>query len=132
MITRTKTRAIVDALVKLRGLATDEQACEVPVLYPSWKEGVTYEVGERVLYNEILYKVLTTHTSQANWTPDVATSLFAKILIPDENVIPAWEQPDSTNTYKTGDKVSHNGKTWISIVDNNSWEPGVYGWEVIE
>ena len=132
MITRTKTRAIVDALVKLRGLATDEQACEVPVLYPSWKEGIAYKVGERILYNEILYKVLTTHTSQANWTPDVAASLFAKILIPDENIIPAWEQPDSTNTYKTGDKVSHNGKTWISIVDNNSWEPGVYGWEVIE
>lgn len=132
MITRTKTQAIVDALVKLRGLATDEQAYEVPVLYPSWKEGVTYEVGERILYNEILYKVLTAHTSQADWTPDVAASLFAKVLIPDENVIPAWEQPDSTNTYKTGDKVSHNGKTWVSIVDNNSWEPGVYGWEVIE
>lgn len=132
MITRTKTQAIVDALVKLRGLATDEQAYEVPVLYPSWKEGMAYEVGERILYNEILYKVLTAHTSQADWTPDVSASLFAKVLIPDENVIPAWEQPDSTNTYKTGDKVSHNGKTWVSIVDNNSWEPGVYGWEVIE
>lgn len=132
MLTKIKTQTIVDAIVKLRGLATDEQAYEVPVLYPSWKEGIAYEVGERILYNEILYKVLTTHTSQADWTPDVATSLFAKILIPDENVIPAWEQPDSTNTYKTGDKVSHNGKTWVSIVDNNSWEPGVYGWEVIE
>lgn len=27
-----------------------------------------------------------------------------------------------------GDKVTHNGKTWTSIVDNNVWEPGVYGW----
>ena len=21
-----------------------------------------------------------------------------------------------------------NGKTWVSLVDNNVWEPGVYGW----
>lgn len=33
----------------------------------------------------------------------------------------------------TGDKVRHNDKVWISIIDNNVWEPGVYGWnEVIE
>jgi C-terminal processing protease CtpA/Prc len=30
-----------------------------------------------------------------------------------------------------GDKVTHNGKVWESIVDNNSWEPGVYGWTEI-
>ena len=133
MITVSKTRAIVDALVKLRGMATDEQACEVPVLYLAWKDGVTYKVGERVLYNDVLYKVLTAHTSQADWTPDVSASLFAKVLIPDENTIYPWEQPESTNPYNKGDKVTHNGKTWVSIVDTNTWEPGVYGWsEVVE
>jgi hypothetical protein len=55
--------------------------------------------------------------------------LFAKLLIPDDDVIPAWEQPDSTNPYKIGDKVSHKDIIWVSIVDNNVWEPGVYGWE---
>lgn len=131
MLTKTKTKAIVDALVKLRNLVTDEQALEVPVLYPVWAEGVNYEVGVRVLYNEVLYKVLIAHTSQADWTPDIASSLFAKILIPNVNVIPEWEQPDSTNAYMSGDKVTYNGKTYISIVDNNVWEPGVYGWDEI-
>jgi hypothetical protein len=65
------------------------------------------------------------------WTPDVASSLFAKVLVPNENEIPKWEQPDSTNAYKIGDKVSHNGKTWESNCDNNVWEPGVYGWTEI-
>lgn len=129
MMTRSKTQAVVNALVKLRGLATDEQAYEVPVLYPEWKTDVVYEVGERVTYGDILYKVLLAHTSQADWTPEAAPSLFAKVLIPDENTIYPWEQPDSTNPYMTGDKVSHNDKIWISIVDNNVWEPGVYGWE---
>ena len=131
MITVKKTREIVDALVKLRGMATDEQACEVQVLYPEWKEGVEYVAGERVLYNNVLYKVLTSHASQVTWTPDAAPSLFAKVLIPDENVIPEWEQPDSTNPYMTGDKVTYDGKTWVSTTDGNVWEPGYYGWKEI-
>lgn len=107
----------------------DEDALEAVQLFPLWKVGVEYTVGERVRYNEVLYSVLTAHTSQADWTPEVAPSLFAKVLIPDENVIPEWEQPDSTNPYKKGDKVSHNGKIWESQIDGNVWEPGVVGTE---
>ena len=128
-MTRNEARAFVNAFVKLRELATDEVALQVPNLYPTWKVEVEYVVGDRVLFEDVLYKVLQSHTSQEAWTPTDAPSLFAKVLIPDENIIPAWEQPDSTNPYMTGDKVTHNGKTWISTVDGNVWEPGVYGWE---
>lgn len=107
----------------------DEDALEAVQLFPLWKADVEYIVGQRVRYNEVLYSVLTAHTSQADWTPEVAPSLFAKVLIPDENVIPEWEQPDSTNPYKKGDKVSHNGKIWESQIDGNVWEPGVVGTE---
>lgn len=122
-MTKDEAQAIVDALVALRNSATDEQAVSVPVLYPRWKTGVAYKAGDRVLYKDILYKVLTGHTSQADWMPDVAASLFAKVLIPDSNVIPKWEQPDSTNPYMKGDKVEHNGATWESLIDDNVWEP---------
>ena len=131
-MTRAEAKAFIEAIVKLRGLATDEQALAAPALYPTWRTDTVYEVGNRVLYDETLYKVLQAHTSQATWTPDVSASLFAKVLIPDPEVIPEWEQPNSTNTYKIGNKVTHNGKTWVSIVDNNSWEPSVYGWEEVE
>lgn len=127
-MTRAEAEAIIAALVTLREAATDEQALAVPVLYPAWRSGVDYVTGLRILYDNTLYKVLQDHTSQENWTPDAAPSLFAKVLIPDENIIPEWEQPDSTNAYSQGDKVMHNGKTWISDIDNNVWEPGVYGW----
>lgn len=130
-MTRIEAQAFIDAFVKLRGLATDEMSLQVPNLYPVWKVGVNYMTGDRVLFNDILYKVLFGHVSQEDWIPEVAPSLFAKVLIPDENVIPEWEQPDSTNTYKKGDKVAHNGKIWVSTVDTNSWEPGVYGWEEV-
>lgn len=131
-MTRAEAEKIIAAIVTLRESATDEQALSVPVLYPAWRSGVAYTAGQRLLYNSVLYKVLQDHTSQDDWTPDAAPSLFAKVLIPDETVIPEWEQPDSTNPYSAGDKVTHNSKTWVSDVDNNVWEPGVYGWTEIE
>lgn len=131
-MTRAEAEAMIADLVKLRDLATDEQALTVPALYPAWRSGVTYTAGQRLLYNSVLYKVLKDHTSQETWTPEAAPSLFAKVLIPDETVIPEWEQPDSTNPYRMGDKVKHNGKAWVSDVDNNVWEPGVYGWTEVQ
>lgn len=108
---------------------SDETALEVTTLYPNWDgNGVNYTANFRVRYEGILYKVLQDHTSQSDWTPIAAPSLFAKVLIEDPDAITEWVQPDSTNPYMKGDKVSHNGKTWISDADNNVWEPGVYGW----
>ena len=131
-MTKGEARLFIESFKKMRGLIGDEISLQVPNLYPTWKVGVAYVIGERVLYEGTLYKVLQDHTSQEAWTPADAPSLFAQVLIPDENVIPEWVQPDSTNTYKIGDKVMHNGTTWVSTADNNSWEPGTYGWEVAE
>ena len=113
---------------------TDEEALEKAVLFPEWNGGgVQYAIGDRVTYNDKLYKVLQSHVSQAGWTPDTAVSLFAEVLNPEPHVIPDWVQPGSTNPYMKGDKVKHIGKVWQSDVDNNVWEPGVYGWsEVVD
>lgn len=112
-------------------LLTDEQALTVQALYPQWKNETNYLVGDRVLYQNVLYRCLQAHKSQPGWNPAAAHSVWAKVLTSETGDILPWEQPDSTNVYSKGDKVTHNGKTWISIVDNNSWEPGVYGWEEI-
>ena len=113
---------------------TDAEAITATCLHPKWNgDGVQYTAGQRVQDDGILYTVLQTHTSQPDWKPAAAPSLFAKVLIPDPTVIPEWEQPESTNPYSKGDKVMHNSKTWVSDIDGNVWEPGVYGWtEVAE
>lgn len=113
-------------------MLTDEQAATVAVMFPAWKTETEYSAGDRVLYSGILYKVLQAHTSQETWTPDAAVSLFARVLLPELDALPAWEQPESTNPYMTGDRVTHDGKAWASTLDNNVWEPGVYGWEEID
>lgn len=128
---RKKAEAFIVSLKALREAVNDEQAVLAIDLYPQWAIDVKYEIGDRVLYDSVLYKVLQAHTSQADWMPDVSASLFAKILIPDSTVIPEWEQPESTNPYMKGDKVTHNGKTWVSNIDNNVWEPSVYGWDEV-
>lgn len=123
-------RAILEKAMTIASGLTDAEAVTATCLHPRWSVGgVAYAKGQRVQYENTLYTVLQAHTSQATWTPADAPSLFAKVLIPDPTVVPEWEQPDSTNPYMKGDKVKHNGKTWVSLIDNNVWEPGATGTE---
>ena len=117
---------------------TDEQALEMPLLFPKWQAGKEYAVGDRVLYLGTLYKVIQAHTSQQGWEPDITPSLFAKNLIVKDDDgeqvdIPEWEQPGSTNPYMKGDKVKFEGKVYQSLIDNNVWSPAAYpqGWEEV-
>ena len=117
---------------------TDEQALQVPLMFPKWQADKEYVVGDRVLYLGVLYKVLQAHTSQAGWEPDITPSLFAKnLIVKDENGeqvdIPEFEQPDSTNPYMKGDKVRFEGKVYQSTIDNNVWSPTAYpqGWQEV-
>lgn len=128
-MTRDKLNAIINAITSMRDAVDDSIALTAKDLYPDWRKDAPYTTGDRVRYADTLYRCLQDHTSQSTWTPTDAPSLWARVLIPDSEVIPEWIQPDSTNPYMRGDKVTHNGKTWKSVVDNNVWEPGVYGWE---
>ena len=98
-------------------------------LYPKWKTGIAVSAGDRLRHKGILYKCIQPHTTQETWIPPDSPSLWAKVLIPDPDIIPCWEQPDSTNAYAAGDKVTHKSKTWESLVDGNVWEPGAAGTE---
>lgn len=122
-----KYRAVIETAMD--GTVEDALALEVPELFPAWDSSAAYEAGKRVRYQGVLYRCLQAHTAQEGWDPVSAPSLWAKVLIEDETVIPAWEQPDSTNPYQIGDKVRHKGTVWVSIVENNTWEPGIYGWD---
>lgn len=112
---------------------SDEDALEATNLFPNWADATAYAKDERVRYEGILYRCLQAHTSQAAWTPVAAPSLWAKVLIPDSNVIPEWEQPDSTNPYQIGDKVMFDGKVYESVISNNIWSPAQYpaGWKEV-
>ena len=111
----------------------DEKAIENAVLFKQWNgNGIKYTIGERVVYNDTLYYILQDHTSQLDWTPDVAHSLYAPVLIPDPTKINPWERPKAgTNGYMKGDKVLWNGVVKESTIDYNHYSPDEYpaGWK---
>lgn len=107
-------------------------ATEHTDLFAPWAVGVNYTVGVFRRYDGILYKCVQGHTSQEDWTPDVTPALWAKVGDPAEEY-PEWSQPiGAHDAYLLGDRVSYNGQHWVSTVDNNVWQPGVYGWEAAE
>ena len=107
-------------------------ATEHTDLFAPWAVGVAYPVGVLRQHNNLLYKCVQAHTSQEDWSPDVTPSLWAKVGDPAEEY-PEWSQPiGSHDAYMLGDKVSYNSQHWVSTADNNVWQPGVYGWEVVE
>lgn len=129
----TALRGIL-AIYKTQASSFSDDLAEIePAIYPAWTgDAHAYAEGERVSYEGTLYTCLQAHTSQADWSPSAAVSLWAKTLSAGTadtptGEIPEWVQPDSTNPYSQGVRVQHNGKVWESIVANNVWEPGATG-----
>lgn len=117
---------LVQAIKAMAVTADDETALSAIELYPYWKAGETVSVGDRKQHNGILYKCIQAHTTQSDWQPDVTPTLWTMVSLEEW---PEWIQPAGTHdAYSTGDKVTHNCTKYISEVDANIWEPGVYGW----
>lgn len=131
MITLQKARKLRKMIEKTAVTLSDSEAFDVAELFPMWKVEHEYAVGDRVQYDSKLYKCLQAHTSQADWTPSTAVSLWVEVADPAIEY-PEWVQPTGAHdAYMTGDKVSHNEKHWICTMDYNTYEPGVYGWNEV-
>lgn len=129
MITKETARKLRKFLEQMSINATDEEALDNILAFPKWEVGKEYVKDERIRYGEVLYKVLQNHTSQADWTPDVAVSLYVRVSIEEW---PEWIQPQGAHdAYGKGSRVSHNGKHWESLIDANTYEPGIYGWQEV-
>lgn len=129
-----KARELRMIIETLANTLDDETALNNTELFAYWSgDGVEYTVGTKVRYEDKLYKVLQAHTSQEDWTPTNAPSLFAEVLAGQDGTdIGEWVQPDSTNPYMMGDRVIFEGVVYESTIDNNVWSPAVYGWKVVE
>lgn len=105
---------------------SDAEALKVPTLFPAWAAGTSYSADERIEYGGTLYRCVQAHTSQTDWTPPAAPALWAVVSLEEW---PDWAQPTGAHdAYNVGAKVTHGGRRWISNIDANVWEPGVYGW----
>ena len=110
------TPGLIEALLESTGRANGE-----PWLPPTGYHDA-YSEGWEVLWDDRLW----VSTVDGNvWEPGVS----GWREVPADGGVPAWQQPTGAHdAYNKGDQVSHNGVTWTSDIDSNTWEPGVYGW----
>ena len=101
---------------------TDETLIDNKAAFSLWRAGVPVTVGQILRYGDDIYRVIQPHTTQDDWTPDKVPALFVKISLEE---FPQWVQPTGAHdAYNKGDKVSDEGKHWISEIDGNVWKPG--------
>ena len=112
---------------------THEQLESLTILYDEWKEGVSYKTGKHVRYDGRLYRVLAPgHTSQSDWTPNIAESLFT--VVRPQGVIELWgERNLTTNPFMIGEQVKFEGVIYESTINDNVWSPTGYpqGWKTV-
>lgn len=124
-----RARALRPYIEKAAVSLADEDALQAVELFPAWAAGVAYTVDERIQYGGTLYRVVQAHTSQADWTPDKTPALFVVVSLDEW---PEFVQPTGAHdAYKKGDKITFNGKHYISLIDANVYSPAAYpaGWQ---
>ena len=87
----------------------------------------------QIVYGEYTLAEITeridTFYAEGRLTADQRTDLRRMAV---EHADPEQERWDGLSAlYAKGDKVTHGGKTWVSLVDNNCWEPGIIGTELV-
>lgn len=105
-----------------------EKVEEFERLVPEWKVGIEAKEGSLYRYNGAVYqvKIGQSHTTQDNWNPERSNTLWSRMGEVEEvatETTPAW----SEGNYPKDFKVTHKDKTWVSMIDNNTWEPGAPG-----
>ena len=125
---KMQTAAVLVAQIQAQSLP-DTQAITVKAIYPAWSpDSVQYAVDHKVLHEEVLYKCISAHTSQADWAPGVAPSLWTAVETGEhagtlEDPIPV---PDTVTTagmeYEKG-KYYSEGES-VYLMDRQGMDEG--------
>lgn len=110
------------ARAQINTLAVDDAtALRMVAYYPAWAAGTAYAVGNRLVYNGDLYKVLQAHTAQETWLPGTGTeSLYTRI---DEQHDGSKYDPipySGNMALESGKYYSQSGKTYLCNRDTEN------------
>lgn len=119
----------------------DEHSEAVTELFPFWGVGIEYHkedkdkgiLADRRQYNGILYRCIQSHISQADWTPDIAVSLWVRTSA--EEWIPWYQPTGAHDAWMEGMKMAYtDGHHYICLVDGTVYPPDVVptSWEFVE
>lgn len=127
---RSRARALRAKIEAIAAEWDDGTALDFTEFFPQWVFPHAYSMGDRVRDEGTLYKCVQAHNAQSDWKPSITPNLWAVVSVDDW---PEWKQPAGAHdAYSKGAQVSHNGKHWVSDIDANIYEPGVFGWHEAE
>lgn len=58
---------------------SDDVAAQIPDVFPAWAVNRQYKKDAKLNYNNVLYKVLQTHTSDLAHVPDTSSELYTPV-----------------------------------------------------
>lgn len=95
----------------------DQTALRMADYYPAFAPDMVVTVGDRLTWGGKLYRVITAHTTQADWTPDTSPSLFVRI---DEEHDGTEFDPvpyDGNMVLENGKYYTQDGVTYVCTRD---------------
>lgn len=132
-MTREQAEQIVQALLTLRENATDEQAVEAAILYPTLKgNGSLVKAGTRINWNGALKRAAVDLWDTTESNPDNAPTIWEDIVIQgDYRVIP--ETFTAGLAFAKDECGWWNGVLYRSKINSNVRTPDQYpaGWELV-
>ena len=93
-----------------------------------WRPGLLVKAGQQLIHNGYWWLVKKDHLTALGNEPGVNSNTWNKLgaapaiepPTPPTGTYPAWDSKVKNNI---GDKVTHNGANWESLVNNNTSEP---------
>jgi len=78
----------------------------------TWQPGVSYAVGDEVMYEDQLYEVRQAHTSQADWIPSAVLALYKPVI---KSTVVKYLPPESN--YEPSDYIVLSRPELITMMD---------------
>lgn len=120
-----RARQLRKIILKASASLSDEDALTAVELFAEWQPDTAYTLDERIRYLSQLYRVVQSHTSQTDWTPDITPALYTPVAEPGE--IPVWKRPTGAHdAYRIGDKVwfpVKDSTVYENLIDYNTYSP---------
>lgn len=120
-----RARELRKIILKASASLSDSDALTAVELFAEWEPDTAYTLDERIRYHSQLYRVVQSHTSQSDWTPDITPALYTPVAEPGE--IPVWKRPTGAHdAYRIGDKVWYPVKdstVYENLIDYNTYSP---------
>ena len=122
----SRLESVISKIVSfgVNGLSFEDKSSFVE----QWVGGITYEVGDIVKYCSVFFMCKQKNVSVDTAAPDKLPDAWEQLNVGSDGVV-KWVQPTGAHdSYANGAVVYHAGKRWVSVVDNNVWEPGLCCW----